>query len=58
MGLRGESSLLRPALTVAAACREVVEGPRGEPVGDPDRAGTADASICEVIVEGRDAGVA
>lgn len=49
-GLRGESSRLRPALTVAAACREVAEGPRGEPVGDADRGG-ADASVCEAMAE-------
>ncbi len=49
--LRGESSRLRPALTVAAACREVAEGPRGEPVGDPGRWG-ADASVLEAIAGG------
>ncbi len=49
-GLRGESSRLRPALTVAAACREVAEGPRGDPVGDADR-GRADESVCEAIAE-------
>lgn len=46
--LRGDSSLLRPAFIVAAACREVVDGPRGEPVGDAGR-GAAGASVFEAM---------